>query len=38
MDLARCITELIEKGFTDAAELRRQAVEQMLLEPRLDTA
>ena len=34
LDLARCITDLVEKGVTDAEELRRQAIEQMLLEPR----
>ena len=38
MELARCITVLIEKGVTDAEELRRQAIEQMLLAPWSETA
>jgi hypothetical protein len=33
-DLARCITDLIAKGVTEAEELRRLAIEQMLLAPR----
>lgn len=37
-DLARCITDLIAKGVTEAEELRRQAIEQILLAPRSDTA
>ena len=34
LDLARCITDLVANGVTDAEELRRQAVEQMLLAQR----
>jgi hypothetical protein len=38
MELVRCITELIEKRVTEAKELRRQAIEQMLLAPRSEIA
>ena len=38
LDLARCITDLVANGVTEPDELRRQAIEQMLLAPRSETA
>ena len=33
LDLAKCIISLAENGVTDPIELRRRAIEQMILEP-----
>jgi hypothetical protein len=33
LTLAKCIITLAENGVTDPEELRRRAIEQMILEP-----